>query len=400
VLTPAFTTIGGNSFGLRCGVSPFPPITTGALDGTVTADGGAFSGAHLSVLDANGATHELTSDVVGGFLLTDVPQGEATVTLTIPTGYHAVDPASGQRTVTIVAEQTTSANFALAADDSTPPVVNNPETWNYWRREVRAAIKGKGQHDETLENMAKNYPAAIFNDFANAADPVRVEGVTQVDPAGPAPARALVLNDMDITLDPSIASPVSGARRELLVILLNVVSGRLSLNLIVDAQGTTLEQEIRHLAAMINDGVVANDKLARNHGARINAGRAGWRRPDAQLHGISAAVAYGDMELEDEMLSDDTASGAATAGNGVSLTATLATGASDVRLTMTLNEMSHASLNVYDAAGRLVAQLYEGDAPAGVTAVTWQRAGSRRGVYFARLVTATGARTTKIVAAQ
>jgi hypothetical protein len=321
-----------------------PPITTGTLDGTVTADGGAFGGAHLSVLDANGGTHELTSDVVGGFLLADVPQGAATITLTIPTGYHAVDPASGQLTVTIVAEQTTSANFALAADVTPPTVINNPETWNYWRKEVRAALKGKGPHEETLADMAKNYPAAIFNDFANAADPVRVEGVSQVDPDGadgPIPSRAINLTDMDVTLDPAGASAVDGARRELLVILLNVVSHRLSLNLIVDAQGTTLEQEIRNLAAMINDGSAANDRIARNHGARINAGRAGWRLPDTHLQG--AAVGYGDMELEEDMLSDDSASGAATADNGVSLTATLATGASDVRLTMTLNEMSHAS---------------------------------------------------------
>jgi len=110
----------------------------------------------------------------------------------VPSGFHAVDPASGSRTVVVVAEATVRADFAIAADDVTPPppppptYVNVPETWNYWSREARAAQRGHGGHSETFKDMRDTYPTRIFEQFAqHATDPVRVQGVTQIDPDGP-----------------------------------------------------------------------------------------------------------------------------------------------------------------------------------------------------------------------
>jgi hypothetical protein len=116
---------------------------------------------------------------------------------------------------------------------------------------------------------------------------VRVEGVTQVDPdgAGPLPARRLTLTEMDATVDPTVSTQSSAARSELLVILLNVVSGRLSLNLVVDAQGTTLAQQIRILAALINSGQVASARKAHDVALRINSGPAAeLQRRDGRNH--------------------------------------------------------------------------------------------------------------------
>jgi len=95
-LSPAFVNINGGSFGLRCGVAPFPPVTTGTLNGTVLADGKPKSGVSVSLLDAANGTRELTTDAVGAFAFADVPAGPATVTIKVPSGYHALKPVTGQ----------------------------------------------------------------------------------------------------------------------------------------------------------------------------------------------------------------------------------------------------------------------------------------------------------------
>ena len=397
-LSPAFVDVNGGSFGLRCGVNPFPPITTGTLVVRVTADGAPFAGATITVLDASGATNTLTTGATGEAQRDDVPQGTAMLTLAVPPGFHAVEPATGAQPATILAGGSTLATFSIAEDDDPPPpppppVVNNPETWNYWKREVAAALKGRGHHEESFEDMKKKYPEEIFEQFANhPTDPVRVQGVTQVDPdlGGPKAARALHLSEMDATLDASGNDPNRGAKRELLVILLNVVSDRLSLHLVVDAEGTTLEQEIRRIAANINDGAPANDALARNSGQRINAGRSNWGRATYRANGGTESLVYGDRN-PDAILEVE-------AADEVALTATRAPSGMGVRLSFTLAAAQRATLDVYDVSGRRQVRLYEGDAPAGTTAMSWTQPGP--GVYFARLVTVTGVRTTKLIASR
>ena len=320
--------------------------------------------------------------------------------ISVPAGFHAVSPASGQQSATIVAGGPTAVQFTIAADVAPPTVINNPETWNYWRREVRNSLRNKGPRNESFADMSENFPQSIFALFARAAsNPVVVEGVTQVDPdgAGPAAPQRLTLTDMDATIDKAGPnSALDDARRELLAVLLNVVSNRLSLNLVLDAQGTTLDQEIRRLAGMINDGARANDRLAANDGARINSGRAGGRHGGSGLHGAGEALTYGDLPREDAALFDDAAW---WANAHTSLTATRSADAG-VRFTIAFPAAGPATLDLYDVTGRHVARLWEGDAPAGVTAVTWARGSARPGMYFARLRAADGIQTAKVVAAQ
>lgn len=70
-----------------------------------------------------------------------------------------------------------------------------------------------------------------------------------------------------------------------------------------------------------------------------------------------------------------------------------------VSIEVELNRAERASLRVYDALGRLVATLAEGDLPAGRSEFSWQAAGFERGVYFYRLETRAGTTTQKIVLA-
>jgi hypothetical protein len=69
-----------------------------------------------------------------------------------------------------------------------------------------------------------------------------------------------------------------------------------------------------------------------------------------------------------------------------------------IRFTMTLSAAGPVTLDLYDVRGRHVAQVYEGSAQAGETAISWSRGSVRPGLYFARLIAADGAHGAKVVA--
>lgn len=86
----------------------------------------------------------------------------------------------------------------------------------------------------------------------------------------------------------------------------------------------------------------------------------------------------------------------APAGSSVRLRA-LRCGASDPALGFTLETAGPARLEVFDAAGRLEAVLLDRWLPAGTHAVAWRGAAGAGGLFFARLRTAAGGSTARIV---
>ena len=75
---------------------------------------------------------------------------------------------------------------------------------------------------------------------------------------------------------------------------------------------------------------------------------------------------------------------------------------SDVRLCWQLNAAGAARVEVLDRAGRIVRVLYDGQLPAGVHSVAWDRRDNEgrivtAGIYFCRLSTADGSRMQKAV---
>jgi hypothetical protein len=126
-----------------------------------------------------------------------------------------------------------------------------------------------------------------------------------------------------------------------------------------------------------------NVRLAAEHGRRINGGHAGGPARSGGFHT--------DDPSGTALVPAETASAAAAH-------VSVLRDGSRVRVAFTLPAPGPATLDVYDAMGRHVDRLYAGDAPAGSTIVTWNRARGGRGIYFARLVTAEGPATAKFVA--
>ncbi len=76
--------------------------------------------------------------------------------------------------------------------------------------------------------------------------------------------------------------------------------------------------------------------------------------------------------------------------------------AASTRIVFSLPRSGRARLDVYDVAGRLVRRLFDGDAGAGATGVTWDGRDDRGarlggGIYYARLATGDGSSALKVV---
>jgi hypothetical protein len=67
------------------------------------------------------------------------------------------------------------------------------------------------------------------------------------------------------------------------------------------------------------------------------------------------------------------------------------------RIRFTLARNDAASVDVYDASGRLVAALWRGASPAGLHEIDWPAGGVASGTYWVRLAGRTGVQTERLV---
>lgn len=82
--------------------------TTGAVGGTVSADGAAVPGATLALTGA--ATRNATTNAAGAYAFTALVPGAYTVAITLPTGF-TLGAEPGSRNVTVSAGATTTASW-------------------------------------------------------------------------------------------------------------------------------------------------------------------------------------------------------------------------------------------------------------------------------------------------
>lgn len=100
------------------------PIPVGAACGTVLVDGKGESNVTVNIVDVNGDTHTVTTDADGKYCATDIPEGDATVTVdetTLPAGVTQV-VGDNPNTISVVANENNDAGID---GYETPVVVGN-----------------------------------------------------------------------------------------------------------------------------------------------------------------------------------------------------------------------------------------------------------------------------------
>jgi hypothetical protein len=153
----------------------------------------------------------------------------------------------------------------------------------------RAHLYGKGQPQESYEDMATNFPLAIHEHFyQNTLNGIHVEGATYMDgPTGPMP---LDLVAIEQTLNVRGGKTmVNRARQHYLTLLFNLASGKLLTQGVVSEDGRTVSQAIQDIADRINNGDPADDELAKDIAEMINESRT---VPAGMIRDEFSSIAY------------------------------------------------------------------------------------------------------------
>lgn len=212
----------------------------------------------LDIRDTNGIlVQSVTTDQTGYYCINNVPNGEYTISIVSPLGYQA-DQETKELTIQ---NKLVREDFNLTKLDIIPQARSRA----YWAYQLSRALRER-KADYTKEDFAGfcNLLKIHFNE--NPINPVPNYVVPQ--PASGDDSLA-VLNDLLTfrSIDRHEPFVKRLARAQLLALMLNVVSGKISQAEIVSRDGRTLSQAITFCDLLINDidceiGEVPSDYLS------------------------------------------------------------------------------------------------------------------------------------------
>lgn len=123
-----------------CGGGGGPTVTaqTGTIEGSVTADGSGVPG--VSVGLSSGGVRE--TNATGGFRFDNVPVGNHTLTMDLPSGYELGDGEALAKPVTVTAGATASVAWALRTAELPREVDIQMESSSFTPSNVSLALGG------------------------------------------------------------------------------------------------------------------------------------------------------------------------------------------------------------------------------------------------------------------
>jgi uncharacterized repeat protein (TIGR01451 family) len=354
-----------------------PPV--GSVSGVVSVNSAGLENVTVDVVANEGAYIAFnTTDATGAYTFTDVPQGPTNVSVVVPLGYRALDPAGGIATIDVIGGETVTRDFTLEQALDAGPV----RSVGYWTHQTNVYIKGNGNAHESQVDMETTYPMAMFNHFfENELNSIQVEDVTFI--VSGADSIPLDLATIHTTLSVrGNAAMLKQAKRQYVALLLNVASEKLFTSTIVSEDGATCSQALQQVATYINDGDLSNDEIAKDICDTIN-------------NALLVASEVIDLNIQDIAFKTLPQ---VTEFLGAGPTPT--PGATTVRFSLARPE--HVSLRVYAVSGRLVREIDAGTQPAGRHILTWDgrdRHGHdvAAGVYFLRAKLGRQEHTQKLV---
>ena len=344
----------------------------GFASGTVTAGcptaGTAAAGVTIDAFAVGSVTlaASTATDASGHYSLT-LPSGDYNIVIVTPLGYTATPE---EQVVTVTAGQTTPLDFSLAC----VPPSGDVQVVGFWKHQVGVALGGKGTAAIDADTFLGylDLIAAHFN--SNLVNPVAI----YVPPPNNDPGDKLTIASAILNIKGSDGA-YDRARQQLFALLLNVASGRLSTTSVVSKDGATASQAITYCDNII-DSPTGDYSKARTIAEDINNGK---KVANGMIPLSTVQIAYKrELALRTFQVTPP--------------------GASARTFSFQMGEPGRARLNIFDVSGRLVARLIDAEVPAGRQTYEWKggtQGGGRAGsaVYFARLETAAGARTLKVI---
>jgi hypothetical protein len=151
------------------------------------------------------------------------------------------------------------------------PITAQPRSMGYWKHQVNVHLTNKGHAQESLSALLGYIGLLVQHFNENIVNPVII-----YQPAGGTQDQLTQLRQL-LTLNQG-ATMLDRAKQQLLSLLLNVVSGKISQTEVISDNGATVAQAITHSHDLIVDGMTSNDESAKticdliNNGQRVPSG--------------------------------------------------------------------------------------------------------------------------------
>ncbi|MBD3402325.1 T9SS type A sorting domain-containing protein, partial [candidate division GN15 bacterium] len=239
----------------------------------------------------------------------------------------------------------------------------------------------------TIEDV-NNWGEQIFTHFVDRFDgwQIRIEGVTYVSH----PKRPLAFDDVVYALLEQEDSYAASVRRNMLAVMLNIVSNRLSQLEVISQDGATVSQALSYFAESYKDNQYCEDMDQRSAlvEAHLNLRRIlmGDMVPAGIIPPSTPTILFkqegGDLEIPDQIVLHQNYPNPFNPGTEISFS---------------LPEASDVTLEVYNVLGRRVESLIDDRLESGRHSVSWDASSAASGVYLYRLTAGDRTETRKMM---
>ena len=353
----------------------------GSIAGTVvTVCGGSTTATPNATVDLYSMDNVLLgttfTDGEGHYSFPGLTLGTYKVTIVTPMGFTA-DQETKTATVSL-GDPTVVVDFQLTCLPVTPAA----RTIGYWKHLVNVYLTGKGKAQESLAEMSAFMEQLKIHFNKNLLNPITLFMVD--DPDGQTTDSLAVLQRL-LTVNKD-GTMLDRAKQQMVALLLNVVSLKLSQAYVISADGVSVTQAITFCDSLITDHITSNDERAKDIYDYINNGLtvpAGWiplgtetiyYEKDRPANLIDIARCYPNPFVGSTMIS----------------------------FALKGNSTQPVALKVFDVTGRVVRTLVDRALEPGAHTIAWDGmsdAGIRTssGVYFYELRTPELVTTGKLV---
>jgi len=351
--------------------TPVVPVPDGCVAGYVTADcpatGTGLLGVVIDVYDGSGdIVASAVTDVDGYYEMCEIIAGDYSLTIVTPLGYQ-VSP--DEVAITIVGGETENVDFAFTCVEITA----SPRTIGFWKHQVGVATGGKGHAHIDAPTLC-DYLNLIENHFnGNAVNQV----IIYQPPIASSCEDKLLVSKSLLNLEGSV-DMIDRARQQLMALLLNVASGKLSQIEIISVDGATVSQAITYCDNVIDDPA-SDYEMAKTICDEINNNR---EVPAGMIPLSTANIAYKE--------------------GGIPVTYALSQNYPNpfnptTQISLSLPEAADVRLEIYNITGQKVTTLVAGRLEAGQHTIEWNASDVASGIYLYRLTTPEYVETKKML---
>ena len=365
----------------------FSTLDTGSIAGVVSCEGVGLLGVPVDLYDADGAViASVVTDEIGTYEFAGLDNGNYSVSISTPLGYQADEETRAIEVRGLPHE----VNFELTELEITP----QQRSRGYWAHQLHKALQNKPK-DYTLDDFASFAGLINVHFNENQINPVDFYGVPQ--PADQADSLNVLktLLHMGNVADEDEPMLKRLARAQLMALMLNVVSGKISQTHAISADGRTVSQAVTYCDMLVNDEIDPPDDGGPGHGSPwCRYIRASFILGFANL-GITVPAG---MIPEDVLQIAYKAGESSTLPEGYALYQNYPNPFNPItEISFSLPEASEAKLEIYNVMGQRVTTLIDELLLAGHHSATWDASDNASGIYFYRLTAGDATSTRKMV---